>query len=771
MSRIFIDNSYVSIIHSLFLCVKIKFIIMKKFFKILLILILIIVVAIAGWWSYNKFIVNSSDRPALTIIPEDAVFMINTSDLSQAWKTISESKLWQHLTENPYFSDINSDIELLNKFLAKNIAVDAILSDRDLLASVHMTSGVDWDFMFVVDLKEISSLIRGTLKQTLSFADGYSVKEREYKDQKIFELVSDANPKEVIYIMLNDNLFVATFTGSLLEKAIDGMDDNHWMKNKEFITIMSELGNRDLFRFYFNYKQMQPFIKSYMTDGSDAVDMIAESLTYSAFDMTLKDEILSFEGTTGVDSIGSYIKALANVKPGNMTAWRIASDQTSLYFSMGFENYMDFYNNLINQYKEGNAEDMEDLESNVKLLEKYLGISIEENFFSWIGSEIAFLKLRPDNDRRLEDVVVMIKTNDIDDAKEGLGLITKRIKRRSPVKFANIEYKNFVIQYLDRRNFFKMFFGKMFKELEKPYFTYIEDFVVLSNSPEVLKSIIDDYIIGRTLNNSQDFKDFKDEFNSKSNFTVFIRTPQMYQTLYMNSSTEDRKSIKENKEFILSFANIGFQLVSEGNLFETTFRAKHNPNAIKIDRIELMEKEASDITFRTDIDSMTFKVELPESYSDVDTFYTEHYEKSGRLKVEGQLKDGLFEGIWKTYYESGNIKSSVNYSEGLVSGEAYFFFDNSQKVRKALVKYDDDEDIVLYSEFHENGARKVTLEYMDGKPHGDANYFFKTGTIQIEGNFKDGEKNGRWKFYDENGEKIGMERWRKGEKRKGFDAF
>ena len=54
-------------------------------------------------------------------------------------------------------------------------------------------------------------------------------------------------------------------------------------------------------------------------------------------------------------------------------------------------------------------------------------------------------------------------------------------------------------------------YNRVMNENEKPYFTYIEDFVVFSNSLETLKSIIDDYVRGSTLDKKADFVDFKDD--------------------------------------------------------------------------------------------------------------------------------------------------------------------------------------------------------------------------------------------------------------------
>ncbi len=744
---------------------------MRKFFRIFLFVILTLVLIVAGWWAYHRFIVKTPSHYALKAVPKNSVLMVKTSDLSGAWTEISQSKVWNYLVKNPYFADIQSDIEMLNTFLADNIAADAVLSDRSLLASIHMTSGVDWDMLYVVDLKGVASMISSTIKSTLSYAKGYTLKERTYNEATIYELHDEKNYDDVIYITLHDNLFIASFTGSLLENSIDEFASNYWINNTNFTKVRDKLSGNELFRYFFNFKHLQDFVSSYSTENSETIDMIANSLTYSVFDMYLADELLSFEGYTGVDSAGSYVKALAGVKPGSLSAWEISSEQTGVYFSMGFENYMDFYNQLTEHYRAGNAKDMEDIENNVKKLERYLGISIQENFFDWIGNEVAFLKLRPAENRRLEDVVVLIKTNNIVDAKKGLGEITRKIKQRSPVKFEEVNYKNFTIHYLDRRNLFKLFFGKLFKSLEKPYFTYIEDFVVLSNSPEVLKDFIDDYIMGRTLNNLESFKDFKNEFKGKSNLSLFIRTPQMYESLYKHSLPEDRQAVKENKEFILSFSNIGFQLVTEGDMFKTTLKAKHNPNAIKVDILEKIETKASQSGFKTYIDSMEFVYKLPEEILLNDSVYKHINPVTGATIFEGNIANGKMQGLWKTYYKSGRIKNSVNYVDGMPSGECYFYYDDPQNKTKAIVSYEPAGKINIYKEFHDNGARKIEIFHEDGVANGEANFYFPTGSIQIEGRYRDGKKHGRWKYYDENGKKLGVERWRNGEKRKELDLF
>ena len=48
------------------------------------------------------------------------------------------------------------------------------------------------------------------------------------------------------------------------------------------------------------------------------------------------------------------------------------------------------------------------------------------------------------------------------------------------------------------------------------------------------------------------------------------------------------------------------------------------------------------------------------------------YYENGNLKVEGNFKDGKEEGLEKRYYENGNLKGEINYKDGkAVSGYMY----------------------------------------------------------------------------------------------------
>jgi hypothetical protein len=734
---------------------------MKKFFKWFFILALLVGAAGGGYYVYDNYIKEQTERSYFSMVPEDGIFIIETSNLTDGWTAISESNIWNNLLKNPYFYDINEYAELLDEFLKDNKTVNLVLQDRPMLISAHMISAVDYDFLFVVDLQSAKTL-SGAIDKILTLVDGYDVKKRIYKKTEIIEFIDKEDPTNIIYFAVVDNLLVGTFTGQLMERTLDGRDINYWENNKQYQLITDELSTRKLFKFYFNYKSLPDFVSIYAKDMDEYTVPMSKALTFSAFDVNLENNKLSLDGFSALDSIPSYFSALADVKPGEMLAHEIISDQTALYVSIGFKNYNMFYQSLIDQYGKGNAEDMEDYAGNVKTVEKWFDINVQKDFFDWIGEEIAFIKLRPQSSARLEDVIVTIHTNNINEAKAGMDRITKQIRKRSPLKFDIIDYKNHKINYLERKGIFKLFFGKLFKRLEKPYFTFIEDFVVFSNSQGALKQVIDDYLKGHVLSHDKNFMDFKANFEVKSNVSIFIQMPKMYSNLYTFSNIETKKSIRDNKDLILSFNRLGFQLVSENDMFKTMLISDHNEDASFLDELEKLEKKASEDLLKEEFDSLRFKIIFPDSINMPEGPYRAFYKDGQTIQAEGKIEDGKPVGLWRTYYPNGNLKNSINYKDGQIDGVAFFFFNDSKETKMAEVVFDEDILDGKYQEFFKNGAQKATLFYEDGQLEGDAEFFYPTGRIKIKGKYKNNQKKGKWLFYDENGQVINKEKMKKG---------
>ncbi len=731
---------------------------MKKFFKTLLIILILFMTIAAGIYAYVYFS-KSETHNALSVIPEDAVFIIETNNLTKGWNTISESKMWQHLINTKYFRDINQSAASVDSLIKGNKTLDMLLSNRQLLMSLHMTSGISYDFIFTIDLQETSkiSFLKNYLKEIARWFD-YEITYDKFESYEIISL-RNLEDNEMIYISIIDNLLVCSFSKYLIENAILQKAKPGWKMNEKFQEVALDINSRNLLSLYVNYDNFDKYIKIFMSDEEENLSYISRNLRYTAFNFDVEEEKLRLEGSTNIyDSLSSYFNAMLNVQPGKMFAHKIITDKAALYLSICFDDFYQFMEQLENEYASTSTEDYESYSKRVRKIENLFKVDLEKDFFDWIGNEIALVKTRPTANAREQDVIVVFHSKDIDLAKEGLNHFAEQIKKKSPAKIETADYLNYQIHYLNIKGFFKLFFGKLFGTLEKPYYTFIDDFVVFSNSPTIIMDFINDYMKGNTLSHEEAFTDFKDEFEVKSNISAFVRTPKLYSHLYYYSKKDKRKGIQDNKEIIVSFARIGIQFSSDGRKFNSILMAEFDEDALADEEMEQFEAAAEDL-YNKEFEALNFKVLAEDSLMPDEGDFKLYYSDSS-LMCEGKIESGKVDGLVRTYYKSGNIQSSIPYTEGKIIGKALFYYDNEMNSIKARVNYEGDLIVDEYMEFYENGARKALLEYKEGYANGKAEYYYESGIIKMEGKFKNGVKKGKWKHYSETGQLMDKERWR-----------
>ena len=88
---------------------------------------------------------------------------------------------------------------------------------------------------------------------------------------------------------------------------------------------------------------------------------------------------------------------------------------------------------------------------------------------------------------------------------------------------------------------------------------------------------------------------------------------------------------------------------------------------------------------------------------------------SGEVSGEeqGKLKNGLREGFWTIYWDSGQLHSKGNYHNGKENGYWVFYFENGVIWRKADIKDGNYDGKV--TKFHPNGKLSAEGAYNENK--------------------------------------------------------
>jgi hypothetical protein len=437
----------------------------------------------------------------------------------------------------------------------------------------------------------------------------------------------------------------------------------------------------------------------YSNGPNEYVSRLAEALQTSALSFTLDDEGLKASGHTVInDTVESYLKTLAVSGKASAEFLQLAPQRTAFCLGLGFTSFPVFFDNFqknlqqditeYNTYREG-----------IKEVENYLKIDLQKNVISWIGEEVALLELQSSGKGLDSETALLLKADNIEKAKEELEYIEKMIRKRTPVKFKTIEYRGHAISYLSMKGLFKILLGKFFARYDKPYYTVINNFVVFSNHPQTLESIIDDYLDKNTLIRSEEFRNFRKAFEDESSVFVYLNTPVLFNSLKKLADSRTRSSMDNNKEYIVCFRQVGFQMVPEPGGFSTAFAEQFVP-PMKTDEIAMdtaatvtdsLKKENEILEATTEvIETEADPMELPYIYArDLNASSFSGYFPDSTVHFEVELKNGFKDGAYTEYHSNGEVKMKGHFRHDKRDGAWRLFNEEGKLVLRRA--YEDGE--------------------------------------------------------------------------------
>lgn len=598
---------------------------------------------------------------SIYLIPKDAVFVIESEKPVESWKKISESAAWAHLKKNDYFAELTESIQKVDTIFNNNHKLFEFFDGRSLFISVHMYSPKEYGIFYVLDLKRIAKLkLLKTYLNTL-LNENYTLSKRSYHNHEILE-VYDRKNKQTFHLAFIENQLVASFTHSLVEASIDQYQEPVLGRDLNFIAINEKVGYEDLFRLYVQYNFMDEYYRRFSNKPSEWIDRISTNFLFSGFSFDLdQNTTITANGFTNIAfEHENYLEALQKSGTAKRTIPKIAPKRTALYVSYGFDSFAEFYKNFELVQEANDSEQFENYQEGITKLEKFLKIDVQENFVDWIGDEIALLQIKSSISKGKNDLALVLKTTDIEDAKTNLEFVLKQIKKKTPVKFKEVNFKDHKINFLSIKGFFKMLLGNRFKEFDKPYFTLIDEYVIFSDNPNTLKSIISDFVEKETLSTSEDFKDFDKKFESQSSLFVYSNIPVLYDNMYAMADNSTKRQLRKNKEFIICFPQMGLQLTPEDNLFESRLVVNYQDveevkKKVQFEESKSVPKQSGQTSINTEITDAIFNMK-PIYPSDLNAKSFSKKYANGNLRFEVELKDGLKHGRYTAYHPDGTEK-------------------------------------------------------------------------------------------------------------------
>ncbi|ELR73415.1 hypothetical protein C900_04267 [Fulvivirga imtechensis AK7] len=638
--------------------------------KVLIVLLIVVVIA-GAIYLYFFYLSPVKKNDPLNAVPANAAVVIKMDDPFTQWKKLTSNEIWNYLKTNTYLAEIGNSIDSMNAEMKENEMLWEMVAARPVVISIHEVRRNEYDYLYIIDLQKAMqfNFLKNYIDQLTD--ETTAVQTRDYHGGEIID-ISFKNSPTHIYLNFNDNLLSVSTTHTLIEQSIDQKDEPQIARDLYFLDVNRRMDD-DQITVYLQHKYFTAFLQQWLTQDESAALSFLESTVYTGINFDMSDEHFTMSGLSNViDSVPTMLHALHKGGKGRIKLPEIAPDNTSYFVSLGFNKAEKFYQHLVETV--ASSEEGKSYQENKRKLEKFLGISIEEHFLSWMDDEIGFIQLSTDNPHAVAEFALALKHKGVDEAVKNLNFIKDQIRKKTPVKFNGIEYKDHEINFLSVKGFFKIIFGRAFSKIEKPYYAIVGDYVVFSNSPRTLGKIITRYNEEATLSGNSDFSDYMSRFEDKSTLFVYINPRQLIADSKKFLDRESYEAIYAHREYLESFPMIGIQFKPKGKLLAHEIIFEYmNYEQVKIwnDLFASAIQQSADTVFTEEPEeSIAIEDILPDDLSDKNM--SDHY-PNGQLKYEVSLKNGLKHGTYLEYDSLGNIIIKGRYKNNLKSGTWKFY--------------------------------------------------------------------------------------------------
>lgn len=146
--------------------------------------------------------------------------------------------------------------------------------------------------------------------------------------------------------------------------------------------------------------------------------------------------------------------------------------------------------------------------------------------------------------------------------------------------------------------------------------------------------------------------------------------------------------------------------------------------------------------------------------------YFQGYFANTTLKQsEGKVREGLMDDVWTFYYANGQVKSELEYADGIKIKTLKSFYETGE------VESLFDEQTQVFKTWYKSGKLKSRTQYVYGLKEGDSQEWFESGAIKSEYTYYSHHEHGVCKEYYENGQVALVSVYRDGKRSGYWQAF
>ncbi|MFT4660718.1 MAG: hypothetical protein ACI8XB_000986 [Patiriisocius sp.] len=540
--------------------------------KIVFSVLVLASIALIGFYLYDQSTaVKIQDVKLSSPIPSDAVGMIEMGEALHSWHDLkSGNLLYEELLNADVITAFDSSWSVIDSIFLQNPKYRDFFIDKAVTYSLH-PQGKDFDFLVSSNIGK--SLTQETFEEKINEVVPDLIWNQKSYEGAIIQIIS--NGESTNYAAIYNSYFLWSPSSIILEKAIRTVNNgNSIIRNKDYSDIKKTASIDKNIHAYLNYNALPEISSKYIThlDNRLLGHIIGG---WAELDVGAKPNSILLNGLMIChDSLNYFLHCFDGQETNDISLTEIMPNNIAWYMHANISDNKKYLSNSLNYWqKNGNVRSWQARIEDV--IEQYGWAPYELQQIEF--EELALSIIEPKKDLLSENYCVFVKLDNEDRVSQ---LLDEMFSAFSDVntEAIKLEYRSFETWSIGSSDIVETCFGPLFFMIDQPVFSIVEDYLLVSNSLKINKSVINKYLSDQTLSTDIHYTNFMSQAANESNLSFYsniARSPYYYKNI-IDGSADD--FIENNLDVFRQFQAVSLQFEkAKGNKYYQTFYCKYNP--------------------------------------------------------------------------------------------------------------------------------------------------------------------------------------------------
>lgn len=314
-----------------------------------------------------------------------------------------------------------------------------------------------------------------------------------------------------------------------------------------YIKTNTTFNKNTLANVFLNFSKAPQLLKNILnTNIIGELSVFNKQLAYAALSYNYSTDKLLFNGYTVINDPSNYYKLFSTIAEQKITINKILPEKTASYTFFGIKDYNEWYKSLNNWFITKKENDQ--IEKEIASINQKYRIDLKEVFPKYFKDQF---------------ITFQLNTGE----KLGAIALNNGEKLSQLLLDLSAEYATDV-RILKEPKIPYYFFGEPFKKFERPFYTIIDNYLVMANNASSVQSFLNAYSNNNLLINNTDYTNFRDQISSSATICFYVNNKNANDIFGRNLKPPYFKQY-QSKSGLKNFDAFCYQLSGDNGKFLT----------------------------------------------------------------------------------------------------------------------------------------------------------------------------------------------------------